>query len=144
MQSDQKLTDALRARGQRVTLPRLMVHRFVARAPQHVTAEDIHRELPTLSFATIYSTLDLLEQLRLVRRVSTLEGTAVYDSRTDPHDHAVCRVCGRMFDVEPAEVPRTTVPRGFQVEQAQVQIIGVCADCLSRRLAGRLKPLRSS
>src|SRR3954471_11806947 len=102
MQVDQHLTDALRARGQRVTLPRLMVHRFVAGAPRHVTAEDVHAELPSLSFATIYSTLELLEDLRLVRRVSTLEGAAVYDSRVDAHDHAVCRLCGRMFDVEPA------------------------------------------
>ena len=129
MQVDQVLTNALKQRGQRVTLPRLMVHRFVASAPQHVTADDIHRELPTLSFATIYSTLDLLEKLGLVRRVSTLEGAAVYVSRTDAHDHAECRVCGRMFDLEPADVPGAQVPRGFRVEQAQVQLIGVCADC---------------
>jgi Fe2+ or Zn2+ uptake regulation protein len=132
MEVDQKLTEALRSRGQRVTLPRLMVHRVVARAPQHVTADDIHQELPTLSFATIYSTLDLLEDLGLVRRVSTLEGTAVYDSRTDAHDHAVCRVCGRMFDVEPLQTPVAEVPRGFQVEHAQVQLIGVCSDCRRR------------
>jgi Fe2+ or Zn2+ uptake regulation protein len=100
MKSDEVLSDALRSRGQRVTLPRLMVHRFVTSAPRHVTADDIHEELPSLSFATIYSTLDLLEDLGLVRRVSTLEGAAVYDSRTEPHDHAVCRVCGRMFDLE--------------------------------------------
>ena len=129
MVSDQVLTDALRARGQRVTLPRLMVHRFVARAPQHVTADDIHDELPSLSFGTIYSTLELLEEIGLVRRVSTLEGRAVYDSRTDTHDHAICRVCGRMFDLEPRAIPQAAVPRGFKAERAQVEVVGVCADC---------------
>jgi Fur family transcriptional regulator, peroxide stress response regulator len=129
MQSDQQLTEALRARGQRVTLPRLMVHRFVSRAPQHVTADDIHHELPSLSFATIYSTLDLLEEMGLVRRVSTLGGSAVYDSRTDAHDHAMCRVCGRMFDIEHADVAATAAPRGFKVERTQLELIGVCADC---------------
>jgi Fe2+ or Zn2+ uptake regulation protein len=129
MEADQKLSEALRARGQRVTLPRLMVHRFVSRAPQHVTADDVHEELPSLSFATIYSTLELLEELGLVRRVSTLEGVAVYDSRTDAHDHAVCRVCGRMFDLEPSKVSPAAAPSGFQVEQAQLQVVGVCADC---------------
>jgi Fur family transcriptional regulator, peroxide stress response regulator len=128
MQEDQKLTETLRARGQRVTLPRLMVHRFVTRAPQHVTADDVHEELPSLSFATIYSTLDLLEELGLVRRVSTLEGVAVYDSRTDAHDHAVCRVCGRMFDLDAGEA-KAAAPRGFRVEQATIQLIGVCAEC---------------
>jgi Fe2+ or Zn2+ uptake regulation protein len=129
MQPDQVLSEALRARGQRVTLPRLMVHRFVASAPQHVTADDVHDQLPSLSFGTIYSTLELLEELELVRRVSTLEGAAVYDSRTDAHDHALCRVCGRMFDLEHQDLPEPALPRGFRAERAQVEIVGVCADC---------------
>jgi Fe2+ or Zn2+ uptake regulation protein len=106
-----------------------MVHRAVSRAPQHVTADDIHEELPTLSFATIYSTLDLLEDLGLVRRVSTMGGSAVYDSRVDAHDHAVCRVCGRMFDIERSDVPVLAAPNGFTVERTQVELIGVCAAC---------------
>ena len=129
MQADQKLAEALRARGQRVTLPRLMVHRFVTSTPQHVTADDIHDELPSLSSATIYSTLDLFEDMGLVRRVSTLGGSAVYDSRVDAHDHAICRVCGRMFDIEHADVASAAAPRGFAVERTQVEVIGVCADC---------------
>jgi Fe2+ or Zn2+ uptake regulation protein len=130
MLSDKVFADALRTRGQRVTLPRLMVHRVVVESPQHVTADDIHEELPSLSFATIYSTLELLEEMGTVRRVSTLDGAAVYDSRTDAHDHATCRVCGRMFDLDATtEIPQAKVPRGFRVEQAQVQFVGVCADC---------------
>ena len=126
---DTTLIARLKERGQRVTMPRLAVHRVVARAPQHVTADDIHDELPTLSFATIYSTLDLLEEMGLVRRVSTLGGSAVYDSRVDEHDHAVCRVCGRMFDIEHADVPAVSAPRGFTVERAQIELIGVCSAC---------------
>ena len=129
MESDRVLTEALRTRGQRVTLPRLMVHRFVSRAPQHVTAEDVHAELPTLSPATIYATLELLEELHLIRRVSTLDGVAVYDSRMDAHDHAVCRVCGRMFDIPASARNPASGPDGFEVEQAVVQLIGVCGDC---------------
>jgi Fe2+ or Zn2+ uptake regulation protein len=128
-EADRLLITRLKERGQRVTMPRVMVHRFVASAPQHVTADDIHRELPTLSFGTIYSTLDLLEDLRLIRRVSTMNGAAVYDSRMDAHDHAVCRVCGRMFDIPSSMRKPARGPDGFEVEEAVVQLIGVCADC---------------
>jgi Fe2+ or Zn2+ uptake regulation protein len=131
MQSDQVLTEALRARGQRVTLPRLMVHRFVAGAPRHLTADDVHEELPSLSFATIYSTLDLFEELGLVRRVSTLRGATVYDSRTDPHGHALCRRCGAMWDLD-AGTAAAAAPDGFTVEEASVQVVGLCADCRQR------------
>jgi Fe2+ or Zn2+ uptake regulation protein len=129
---DTVLIERLRASGQRVTMPRVMVHRFVASAPRHVTADDVHGALPTLSPATIYSTLELLEDLELVQRVSTLGGVAVYDSRLDPHDHALCRVCGRVFDIPAAAAHPAVAPAGFEVEQTRVQLVGTCADCRSR------------
>jgi len=130
---DSELTQALRERGQRVTLPRLMVHRYVRRSPRHVTADEVRREIPSLSFATVYSTLELFEELGLVRRVGTLEGAAVYDSRTDPHHHAHCRRCGRVVDIDAGRaserVTRAAAHAGFVVERAEVQVVGLCADC---------------
>jgi Fe2+ or Zn2+ uptake regulation protein len=126
---DREAADALRARGHRVTLPRLLVHRFVRKAPQHVTADDVHEHLPSLSSATIYATLELFEGLGVVRRVSTRQGTAVYDSRTEAHHHAVCRQCGRMFDIEAEAIPQPPAPAGFTVERAELQLIGLCAAC---------------
>jgi Fe2+ or Zn2+ uptake regulation protein len=133
---DRELSDALRERGQRVTLPRLMVHRFVRRAPQHVTADDVRREIPSLSFGTIYSTLELFEELGLLQRVGTLEGAAIYDSRTQPHHHAICRRCGRVVDIDAGRaserVQQAATDAGFQVERAEVQVVGLCADCARR------------
>ena len=130
---DQELTAALRARGQRVTLPRLLVHRHVRQAPAHVTPEQLHAELPSLSPATIYGTLDLLDDLGFVRRVSTPRGGTVYDSRVDDHHHVICRSCGRMEDVEaPLEtsgVERAAAAAGFRVDHRQLAIYGLCADC---------------
>jgi len=130
---DQELTAALRARGQRVTLPRLLVHRHVRRPPAHVTPEQLHAELPSLSPATIYGTLDLLDDLGFVRRVSTPRGGTVYDSRVDDHHHVICRSCGRIDDVE-APLETTAVERaagaaGFRVDHRQLAIYGLCADC---------------
>src|SRR4051794_18061039 len=72
---DSELIDALRERGQRVTMPRLLVHRLVRRSEGHLTPERLHARLapahPGLSPATIYSTLELLDELGFVRRVST-------------------------------------------------------------------------
>jgi Fe2+ or Zn2+ uptake regulation protein len=132
LELDTRITKALRDAGHRVTLPRLMVHRHVAATPQHVTAEDIRAELPSLSLGTVYSTLDLFEELGLVRRVSTLEGAAVYDSRPDLHAHAVCRRCGKLFDLDQPGMPQTAAPAGFRVERVELQLVGVCAGCAQR------------
>ena len=134
---DQELIAALRSRGQRVTLPRLLVHRHVRRSPAHVTPEQLHAELaprlPSLSPATIYGTLNLLDALGLVRRVSTPRGGTVYDSRVDDHHHVICRSCGRIEDVEApldtAAVERAAHAAGFQVDHRQLAISGLCADC---------------
>jgi Fe2+ or Zn2+ uptake regulation protein len=128
---DKQAADALRAHGHRITLPRLLVHRFVRQAPQHVTADDVHAHLPSLSTATVYATLELFESMGIVRRVSTFEGTAVFDSHTEPHHHAVCRNCGRMFDLEPATISQPAVPEGFKVEHTDVQVVGLCESCAS-------------
>jgi Fe2+ or Zn2+ uptake regulation protein len=134
---DRELTQALRAGGQRVTLPRLLVHRHVRASDRHVTAEQLHdelaRELPSLSLATVYSTLEVFEDLGLVRRVGTLGGATLYDSRTTEHHHAICRRCGAVTDVDGAGGHHVDfrAPAGFTVEHAEVQLVGLCADCAS-------------
>ncbi|WP_053227024.1 Fur family transcriptional regulator [Solirubrobacter soli] len=135
---DQELTAALRERGQRVTLPRLLVHRHVRSADRHLTADQVYEELarehPGLSPATVYSTLDLLEQLGAVRRVSTPRGATTYDSRTDQHHHLICSRCGRVEDLDVAldtgAAEAAGRAAGFRVGHAQLTLTGLCRDCL--------------
>jgi Fe2+ or Zn2+ uptake regulation protein len=137
---DRELIAALRERGQRVTLPRLLVHRHVRRRDDHVTPEQLHAELagehPGLSPATIYSTLELLDALGFVRRVSTPRGGTVYDSRVDEHHHVICRSCGRIADVD-ARVDTRAAERaarsaGFRVDHGQLALSGLCGECARR------------
>ena len=134
---DAELTAALRGRGHRVTAPRLLVHRHVRRSRGHLTAEQVHGELapglPSLSPATIYATLDLLDELGFVRRLSTPGGTAVYDPRTEAHHHAICRRCGRIEDVQ-ADVDlqaaeAAAAKAGFRADHGELQLSGLCAAC---------------
>ena len=136
---DEQLASALRARGHRVTAPRLLVHRHVRRSGGHLTPEQVHAQLapglPSLSPATIYATLDLLDELGFVRRLSTPRGTTVYDPRTDPHHHVICRRCGRMEDIdapvdaEAAQAAATAA--GFTVDHRELQLSGLCAACVN-------------
>ena len=130
---DSELIEALRERGARVTLARLLVHRRVRSGEGHVTADQIQAALPTLSPATVYATLDLLVELGFVRRLSTPQGVAVYDPRTQPHHHMICRSCGRMEDLDAAvdasAAARAAEAAGFAVEHGELQLSGLCAEC---------------
>lgn len=130
---DAQLIAALRSRGARVTLARLHVHRHLREAGGHVTAEDVQSALPTLSPATVYATLDLLAELGFARRLSTPAGVAVYDTRTAPHHHMICRSCGRISDLDAAvdasAAERAAAAAGFAVEHGELQLSGLCAAC---------------
>jgi Fur family ferric uptake transcriptional regulator len=81
----------------------------------------------------VYSTLELLEGLQLVRRVGRGNGAVVFDSRVEPHAHTVCRRCGAMADLEGTAAPDDALRRagasGFVPDHAQLVVWGLCHDC---------------
>jgi Fur family transcriptional regulator, stress-responsive regulator len=138
--ADDLLSAKLRERGQRITPQRLVIHRALAAREQHLTAEQVHESvsqaLPGTSLPTVYATLELLEELGLARRIGTGGGAVLFDSRVDPHAHAVCRSCGGVADVDRTRAPAQAIERaradGFQADYAEVVIWGVCAACRAR------------
>ena len=133
------LIELLHARGQRVTSQRLVILRELRRRQQHATAEEIHRsvhdELPGTSIPTVYATLELLVELGLVRRIDT--GTAaLFDAGLEPHQHAVCRRCGRVQDIDgrlnASGLLSAANASGFHVEGAELIISGLCQECAAR------------
>jgi Fe2+ or Zn2+ uptake regulation protein len=135
--ADALLTDKLRERSQRVTSQRLVIFRAVHARRQHLTAEQVLEAvspaLPGISMPTVYATLELLEELDLVRRVSTGTGAVLFDSRVSPHAHTVCRRCGGLADLdapgEARDAIRAASDAGFAPDHAQVLVWGVCASC---------------
>jgi Fur family ferric uptake transcriptional regulator/Fur family peroxide stress response transcriptional regulator len=135
--ADRHLTDALHERGRRVTPQRLAIHRTIRRLDRHVSAEEllgaVERSVPGVSLPTVYSTLELLESLGLIRRVGSFNGRAMFDPRLDPHHHAVCSRCGRVDDIEaPVDAaPAVAEARraGYSEPSAGLIVTGVCAAC---------------
>src|SRR5438552_2456474 len=129
--------EALRGRGQRVTSQRVVLLRVLRELNRHVTAEEVLRaaapSLPGLSLPTVYATLELFEELGLVRRLNLADGATRFDPRTDHHHHAVCRRCGAVQDVDaPTDVSaamRRARRAGFAAERAEVVVTGLCAEC---------------
>ena len=132
----QDLTTALRERGMRVTPQRVVVHRALRELDRHVTADElldaVTERLPSVSLPTIYATLELLEELGMVRRVQRA-GTALFDPRTAPHHHLVCTSCGSVEDLEgeleTSALERAAGRHGFKHERVEALVHGRCRDC---------------
>lgn len=134
---DTDLIERLRARGQRVTSQRLVINRMLRARDQHVTAEEVlgavTRTLPGTSLPTVYATLELFEQLGIVRRVNAGGGAVLFDSRTVDHHHLICGTCGAVEDLDaPVDfdgVMRAARRSGFAPDRASLVVDGVCASC---------------
>ena len=136
---DLDLIALLRARGQRVTSQRLVILRELRRRGRHTTAEDVltavRSELPGTAIPTVYATLDLLVELGLARKLDVGVGASLYDARTDPHQHTVCRRCGRIDDLDgeldAGPLIGAASKLGFRPDKAEHVLYGLCADCAS-------------
>ena len=134
---DAELAELLRERGLRATSQRVVMHRLLRQRNGNVSADDLLSEdgkrLPSVSLLTVYATLELFEQLGVVRRVNGGGGTIRWDTRADAHHHMVCSNCGRIEDMETAldlEGARRSAARaGFRPDRAEVVVSGLCADC---------------
>ncbi len=123
-----------------LTPRRRAVLRVVAESAEHLTANEIfeaaRRELPGISFATVYNSLKYLKEAGLVREINFGKGSSRYDRETARHDHAVCSRCGKLVDFDLAETPlliRAAARRSrFKPESIHLTLVGLCPDCQGR------------
>ena len=136
---DTEASERLRQHGLHVTAQRLAVLRAVAETP-HGTADDIatavRAEIGAVSQQTVYDALNVLTDRGLLRRIQQAGSSARYEGRVgDNHHHVVCRVCGRMVDVDCAvgDTPCLTAAdaAGYEIDEAEVIYWGRCPDCMA-------------
>ncbi|HEV8393588.1 MAG TPA: Fur family transcriptional regulator [Vicinamibacterales bacterium] len=131
--------ELLRQHGIQVTAQRLAVLRAVAAQP-HITAdavaEVVRAEIGAISRQSVYDALGILVEKRLLRRIQPVGSAARFEDRVgDNHHHLICRICGRVVDVDCAvgSAPCLTAvdDSGFEIDEAEVAYWGRCPDCLA-------------
>ncbi len=141
--------DLLRQHGIQVTAQRLAVLRAVSSQP-HVTADGVAEvaevEIGAISRQAVYDALSVLVEKGLIRRIQPVGSPALYEDRVDDnHHHVICRICGRVADVDCAVgfTPCLTAANdlGYEIDEAEVVYWGRCPQCqVEGRLSTRLDP----
>ena len=130
----------LKQAGLKATPQRVAVIETFASDASHPTAQELYDRLrarfPSMSFATVYNTLDALASKGLA---STLRlGTAArFDPNGTPHHHAVCDQCGAVSDIptesmapsEHVKARLAAAAPGFVIRAEERIFRGVCAGC---------------
>ena len=132
------LVKELRARGMRITPQRAIIFEAIERLEGHITAEDIFQEVqqtnPYISLATVYRTLELLQELKLISQTNFGRSQTYFALKDHgPHHHLVCLECGSIeeFENELFEPVRTKLKEkfGFQAHTEHMSIFGICKAC---------------
>ena len=113
---------------------------FLSARHDHPTAETIYlgvrQELPNISLATVYRNLTLLDDIGLIQRIRTGNGPDRFDGHPEPHNHFICRECGRVIDLEMDSIERINdiAGRSFggTIEGHRTWFYGKCPDCLAK------------
>lgn len=120
-----------------ITKQRQAVLQVIRDAEEHLTANEVfdsaRRLLPGISFATVYNSLRYLKKEGLIGEVSFGNDATRYDRKLTRHDHAICRECGKLVDLEltiPNRLLREAAERSrFEAESIELTLRGLCPEC---------------
>lgn len=130
--------DLLRARGMRWTPQRRTLIEVLARVDGHMTGAELVERCrqadPTTTPSTVYRTLDVLEELGLVRHGHGADGREEFHVLPQTtHGHLHCSACGQVVELSPAEaasmVRALRRNHGFEADLSHITIVGRCAAC---------------
>ena len=119
-----------------VTPQRVAVYKALLESEEHPTPEmlfkKVRRDMPSLSLATVYKALDVLEELGLVQALEADSESRRYDANMSRHHHLVCTQCRSVIDFYDPNFDRLK-PAGrlkqFSPRFVSVKILGLCAGC---------------
>ncbi|AIY18871.1 Fur family transcriptional regulator [Pimelobacter simplex] len=136
MPDDHDWRAALREKGYRLTPQRELILAAVD-ALGHATPDEVlahvQQTASTVNASTVYRTLEVLEELGLIRHAHLSDRAPTYHStRGHEHFHLVCRSCRAVISVDAAEAaPFVEVLRGkaFTPDLGHLTVFGRCAQC---------------
>ena len=151
MLTQQELVERLREWEVRVTPQRLAIAEAVLNSTDHPTVQQIYERVrdyfPSMTLATIYSTLGVLQRSSLIQELP-FQKMSRYEANMEPHVNLVCIQCETVIDTDTGQDAvlrlRNRISResDFQVAWQRVDFYGWCPRCAAAKRDG--KPAKQS
>ena len=126
----------LKSAGLRITQPRIAILEALIQRDGPASIERLHHDLASdlCDLVTVYRCLAVFQELGLVRRCFSHNGTSLFEINLNDssHHHIVCKSCGKVERIDfplTEDVERTLRERGFDQLTYMVEFFGVCPDC---------------
>lgn len=134
------LTQELRQRGFRMTPQRQVILHILHDAKQHLSPVDIfnkaNRDVPGLTEATVYRTLEFLAQNEMVHSALNSNGHLVYELAGHEHHHLVCQNCDESIEIDHAVLQKLygqlEADSGYILNTSHMTFFGLCSICQNK------------
>lgn len=144
MKNNQRVLDdlkmVLKSKGMKYTEQRAVILQILLNLDEHLNAEEVHHIVKekypnqNIGIATVYRTLNFLEEVDLISSISFGAEGKKYESNTEEHhDHIICTSCGKIVEFFDEEIElkqeNIATKNGFKITDHTMQIFGICEDC---------------
>ncbi len=124
----------------KLTPQRLAIMEYLEGNMSHPSAADIFnavsKKYPTMSFATVYNTLETLWEKGQLRELTIDRGKMRFDPNTKPHHHLICVQCKNITDIHRKFA--LNLPEGeqydFDIIGIHVDFYGICPNCKKEKI----------
>ncbi len=133
----------LRDNCYKITPQRMAIVDILARSEGHPSVEDIHdqikKDFPTMSLATVYRNIVLLKSFGEVLELGFPDGSNRYDgNKPDPHPHVICIKCKKIvdpdLDILDEMTKKVAVETDFTILRHRLDFFGICSSCMAKKV----------
>ncbi len=138
MSCESETIDVLRESGHKMTPQRMMILTSLRHASRHLSAADIFETVklayPYVDISTVYRTLTVLKEMRLISETHMGGGDATFEwVGIERHHHLICRKCAGVSQLDHRYLEhlgaQIAAEQGFRADIDHFAIFGLCADC---------------
>lgn len=129
----------LQSKGIRPSQQRIAIMEYLMQVKTHPSADEVYEalcsQMPTLSKATVYNTLNLFTEKNAVRLVTIDPNERRFDGDMDLHAHFRCSQCGSLLDIpisvdQQQQIFKTI--QGHNIITTDVYFGGICLSCQTK------------
>lgn len=137
--------DLLKDKGLKLTTQRRAVLEVLLnRHGEHLTTEEIYDYVkqfcPEIGLATVYRTVQLMEDMKIIRKLNFDDGCSRYEIASNTsdhyHHHLICENCGKVIEVEEDLLDnledKIQNKFGFMIKDHILKFFGICKECKSK------------
>ncbi len=133
----ENISKLLQDKGVSPSIQRIKILQFILDNEHHSSVDGIYQklisEIPTLSKTTVYNTLSLFVEKKIINSLSINSSEMLYEISQKQHAHFLCEVCNEVFDIDVnSNLFDMKEVSNHKVEKVNIHLKGICQSCLQK------------